>query len=46
LNALKPVADSFGRTAAQLVATADVDGTKRPEELTLADLARLSRAVL
>ena len=46
LNALKPVADSFGRTAAQVVATANVDGTKRPEELTLADIARLSRAVL
>ena len=45
-NALKPVADSFGLTAAQLVAAADVDGTKRPEELTLADIARLSRAVL
>ena len=46
LNALKPIADSFGRTAAQVVATADVDGKKRPEELTLADIARLSRAVL
>ena len=46
LNALKPVADSFGRTAADLIAAASVDGTKRPEELTLRDIARLSRAML
>ena len=46
LNALKPVADGFGRTAAQIIASADVDGTKRPEELTLSDIAQLSRAVL
>lgn len=46
LNALKPVADTFGRSAADLIATAGVDGTKRPEELTLRDMARLSRAVL
>ena len=46
LNALKPVADSFGRSAADLIAAAHVDGTKRPEELTLRDMAQLSRAVL
>ena len=45
-NALKPVADSFGRSAERLLAAAGVDGSKRPEELTLSDLARLSRAVL
>lgn len=45
-NALKPVADSFDRSAADLIAAADVDGMKRPEELTLDDVARLSRAVL
>lgn len=45
-NALKPVADSFGRSAADLIAAAGVDGTKRPEELMLDDIARLSRAVL
>lgn len=45
-NALKPVADSFGRSAADLIAAAGVDGRKRPEELTLDDVARLSRAVL
>ena len=45
-NALKPVADSFGRSAADLIAAAGVDGTKRPEELMLDEVARLSRAVL
>ena len=43
LNALKPVAESFGHSAAQLLATAGVDGSKRPEELALRDIARLSR---
>ena len=46
LNALKPVADTFGRSASEVIATAGVDGTIRPEQLTLADFARLSRAVL
>jgi 16S rRNA (adenine1518-N6/adenine1519-N6)-dimethyltransferase len=46
LNALKPVADALGRSAAQVIASAGVDGAKRPEELTLGDIARLSRAVL
>ena len=46
LNALKPVADSLGRSAAALIERAEVDPTKRPEALTVADLARLSRAVL
>jgi len=46
LNALKPVADTFGRSSAELIAKAGVDGTKRPQELTLRDIARLSRAVL
>jgi len=46
LNALKPVAESFGHSAAQILAAAGVDGSKRPEELTLRDIARLSRAVL
>ncbi len=45
-NALKPVADSFHRSASDLIAKAGLDGTKRPEELTLDDIARLSRAVL
>jgi 16S rRNA (adenine1518-N6/adenine1519-N6)-dimethyltransferase len=46
LNALKPVADAFGRPAAGVVARAAVDGTRRPEELTLDDIARLARAML
>jgi 16S rRNA (adenine1518-N6/adenine1519-N6)-dimethyltransferase len=45
-NALKPVADSAGRSAAELIARARVDGSKRPEALTLADMARLARAML
>jgi 16S rRNA (adenine1518-N6/adenine1519-N6)-dimethyltransferase len=45
-NALRPVADALGRTATELIERAGVDGTKRPEELGVADLAALSRAVL
>jgi 16S rRNA (adenine1518-N6/adenine1519-N6)-dimethyltransferase len=45
-NALKPVADSFGRSAAQVLEAAGVDGRRRPEMLTLEEIARLSRAVL
>jgi 16S rRNA (adenine1518-N6/adenine1519-N6)-dimethyltransferase len=46
LNALKPVADTFGRSAAQVLASTGVDGGQRPERLTVADMARLSRAML
>jgi 16S rRNA (adenine1518-N6/adenine1519-N6)-dimethyltransferase len=45
-NALKPVADSLGRSAPQLLQTAGIDGTRRPETLTVEEMARLSRAVL
>jgi 16S rRNA (adenine1518-N6/adenine1519-N6)-dimethyltransferase len=45
-NALKPVAAAFGREAADVLARAGVDGGKRPETLTLDELARLSGAVL
>ncbi len=45
-NALKPVASSLGRSAAELLQRAGVDGSRRPQELTVADMARLSRAVL
>ena len=45
-NALRPVADSLGRPAAQLLEQAGIDGGRRPEALTLSDIARLSRAVL
>ena len=46
LNALKPVADSFSQSAPELIERAGVDGSKRPEALTLAEMARLARAVL
>jgi 16S rRNA (adenine1518-N6/adenine1519-N6)-dimethyltransferase len=45
-NALRPVADSLGHPAGQLLERAGVDGRLRPEALTLGDIARLSRAVL
>ena len=46
LNALKPVADSFGRVAAEVLARAAVDPGKRPEQLTVEEMARVARAVL
>jgi 16S rRNA (adenine1518-N6/adenine1519-N6)-dimethyltransferase len=45
-NALKPVADSFGRSASQLLDAAGIDPVRRPETLTLEEIARLARAVL
>jgi 16S rRNA (adenine1518-N6/adenine1519-N6)-dimethyltransferase len=45
-NALRPVADSLGRSAAELLERAEVDGRLRPEALTIDQIARLSRAVL
>ena len=45
-NALKPVADSIGRSATELIEQARVDAKKRPEALTLDDFARLARAML
>ena len=45
-NALKPVADSLGRSAAELIERAELDPRRRPEALSLDDMARLSRAVL
>jgi 16S rRNA (adenine1518-N6/adenine1519-N6)-dimethyltransferase len=46
LNALKPVADGLGRSAPDLIERAGVDPRKRPEELTVVEMARLARAVL
>jgi 16S rRNA (adenine1518-N6/adenine1519-N6)-dimethyltransferase len=46
LNALKPVADSRGHSAAELIARAGLDGRLRPEALSVADFARLARAML
>ena len=45
-NTLSPVISSFGRLAKQVIETAGLDPTKRPQMLTLEELARLSRAVL
>jgi len=45
-NALKPVADSVGRSATELIEQARVDAAKRPEALALDDFARLARAML
>jgi 16S rRNA (adenine1518-N6/adenine1519-N6)-dimethyltransferase len=45
LNALRPVADSFDQDAAQLIGVAELDGSRRPETLTLEDMARLVRAI-
>ena len=46
LNALRPVADSFGRVPAQIIERAGLDQSKRPQNLTLHEMARLARAVL
>jgi 16S rRNA A1518/A1519 N6-dimethyltransferase RsmA/KsgA/DIM1 with predicted DNA glycosylase/AP lyase activity len=45
-NALKPVAASFGRSVEATLQRARIDGRRRPETLSLDDVARLSRAVL
>jgi 16S rRNA A1518/A1519 N6-dimethyltransferase RsmA/KsgA/DIM1 with predicted DNA glycosylase/AP lyase activity len=45
-NALKPVASALGCTAPELLERAGLDGSKRPGALTVAEIARLSRAVL
>jgi 16S rRNA (adenine1518-N6/adenine1519-N6)-dimethyltransferase len=45
-NALRPVADSLGQSAAELLERARVDGSRRPEALSLEEIARLSQAVL
>ena len=46
LNAVRPVADSFGRVPAQIIERARLDQSKRPQNLTLHEMARLARAVL
>lgn len=45
-NALKPVAASFGQSSSEILERAHLDGTRRPETLTVEDVARLSQAVL
>lgn len=46
LNAFRPVAVSFGRSAAEIIERAGVSPDVRPETLTLDEIARLCRAVL
>jgi 16S rRNA (adenine1518-N6/adenine1519-N6)-dimethyltransferase len=46
LNALRPIADSRGHVAAQVIELAGLDASRRPETLTVVEMARLARAVL
>jgi 16S rRNA (adenine1518-N6/adenine1519-N6)-dimethyltransferase len=46
LNALKPVADSLGQSAADLIERAGVDPMRRPQALSVHEMGRISRAVL
>jgi 16S rRNA (adenine1518-N6/adenine1519-N6)-dimethyltransferase len=46
LNAIEAVAGSMGIAASDMLARAGIDPGKRPEQLTVAEFARLSRAVL
>ena len=41
LNALRPYAESAGRTSRAVLAAAGIDPVRRPETLTLPDLVRL-----
>jgi 16S rRNA (adenine1518-N6/adenine1519-N6)-dimethyltransferase len=45
-NALKPVADALGHSAADVLRRATVDGGLRPEVLTLDEIGRICRAML
>ena len=45
-NALKPVAASFEHSSLDVLQKAGLDGGRRPETLSLEDIARLSQAVL
>jgi 16S rRNA (adenine1518-N6/adenine1519-N6)-dimethyltransferase len=45
-NALKPVAASFGQPAPEILERSQLDGGRRPQTLSLDDIARLSQAVL
>jgi 16S rRNA (adenine1518-N6/adenine1519-N6)-dimethyltransferase len=46
LNALRPLASSLGRSAEEVIARASLDPSQRPQTLTVADVVRLSRAML
>jgi 16S rRNA (adenine1518-N6/adenine1519-N6)-dimethyltransferase len=45
LNAFRPVADSFDRDASRLIELAGLDSSRRPETLTLVEMARLVRVL-
>jgi 16S rRNA (adenine1518-N6/adenine1519-N6)-dimethyltransferase len=45
-NAIQPLARARGRSAADVLASAGLDGSRRPEALTLGDFAALARAML
>jgi 16S rRNA (adenine1518-N6/adenine1519-N6)-dimethyltransferase len=46
LNALKPVTDVFGSSAPEVIERAGVDGRRRPETLSLDEIARLTRCAI
>jgi 16S rRNA (adenine1518-N6/adenine1519-N6)-dimethyltransferase len=46
LNAFRPVAETFGRSASEVIERAGLNPRVRPETLTLDEIARLTRAVL
>jgi 16S rRNA (adenine1518-N6/adenine1519-N6)-dimethyltransferase len=45
-NALKPVTDAFGSSAPEVIERAGVDGRRRPETLSLDEMARLTRCAI
>ena len=45
-NALKPVAASFGHSSSDILRKAGLDGGRRPETLSVEDIASLAQAVL
>ena len=44
-NAMRTFAEARGRQAAEVIATAGIDGRRRPETLHLAELARLAEVL-
>ena len=46
LNSLRPIATSAGRSAAQVLERAGLDPSRRPETLSVQEMARLTRAML
>ncbi|MBI4263622.1 MAG: ribosomal RNA small subunit methyltransferase A [Acidobacteria bacterium] len=46
LNAVRPMAESAGRSASEVIDRSGLDPSRRPETLTLPEMAKLTRAVL